>query len=197
MKSLLRAKRWVAVFGVVALATAGAFFVLYRETLLEAWYLTRLDADRPKTREEARRSLVRLASAKAVPRLLTADEEMPANTEAVKRILERLGGDRLVRLAELLQAEDDPLYLRVVALHKETDTPQSSLVPFLRRTMKHENPGLRRYAAEELSRMTPAPREALAELVQAQSDEDEDVRFWATLAVRHIDPTLVRDSDGG
>jgi hypothetical protein len=181
-----RYKLPVWLLGIAALGTLTGFAIHHRNSLIESWHLFRLGSGSPESRQGARESLIRIASVKAVPRFIAPEQDAAESAGAAREILKQLDGPAMVRLGEILRREEDRLHLQVVALHREAHGPPAPLADFLKVALGHPNPGVRRYAAEELVRLGSEAESALPQLLRARDDACEEVRFWAGLAFQNL-----------
>src|SRR5262245_41111344 len=183
-------------FGILAtfaLATLWGITLIYGRSIVESWYLFRLESQDPRVQETAREGLVRLASLKAVPRFLTLSEKgLSQYQQHAKRIIEQLEPTQMGELASFLRAEEDRFYLEVIALHTEASGPSAASAYFLKVTLKHPNPWVRRFAAEALSELGADASVGTRELEEATHDACEEVRFWAVLALERAEFSLGR-----
>ena len=181
----------VGILATFALASLGGIALIHWRTFVESWYLFRLESPDAQVQEAAREGLVRLASLRAVPRFLTLSQKgLSPYQQHAKRIIEQLEPTQMRELAALLRGEEDRFYLEVVALHKEARGPAAARAHFLKVTLKHPNPWVRRFAAEELSGLGSNARVAARELEEAKRDACEEVRFWASLALEMTESNL-------
>jgi HEAT repeat protein len=184
--------------------------VTHWQRFVEAWHLYRLESEDEEVRDEARRALVRLTSVRAVPvlaaREVVREESGAARTESrssagesaepnpavtkdrdgAREILKRLDTAGLEALVRLLHRGEPPVHLQTLILLEEANSPAASRAAFLRASLACPNEGVRRLAAEELSRLGSEARVAVPELHRARQDASEDVRLWAGIALRNL-----------
>ena len=73
--------------------------------------------------------------------------------------------------------------IQLSELHQGVASPKAPFTPVYRTALRSSNPDLRRWAAEQISRLGPEACEAESDLRVALNDPSELVRLWAGVAL--------------
>jgi HEAT repeat protein len=149
-------------------------------------------------RWSAARTLGRLdvsVGAPAVPALARtlSDPDLDVRITAASTLEAYGSGARkaIPALAEAVGNKNDPEFVRAAMYALQAVGPEASraATPALLVELRHDDPRVRRTAAETLGRFGPAARNAVPALRAALNDEDSDVRQAASDALLSILPT--------
>ena len=177
--------------GLLAVSTVVVLVGINLDLFLEAWHLRKLASTDEATLSAARRSLVGLRSARAVPVLLErasghSGEGESADLECAREILVAIEPPGLARLVRFLEREDPPVFLWAILLHENAPAEAKVRAHLLGLALESRTEGIRRYAAEKLAQLGGDASGTLAGLRRARRDPSEGVRFWAGIALRNL-----------
>ncbi|MEM7232235.1 MAG: hypothetical protein AAF517_08680 [Planctomycetota bacterium] len=178
-----RAVITVTVLFFVVIAGGGVGLLVYGDRIVEEWQLRKLASDQPEERDRAAEELVGMGSTRAVPRFIEMlrDGYTPGESHA-KAIVESIPTVKLDQLGSELCQEEAAVFLRILLL---ADLKKNAVF-LLRRGLLHPEEGLRRYAAEALSKLGKGAELARPQLEKALQDSSEDVKLWADIALSQI-----------
>jgi HEAT repeat protein len=183
--------RRAAVVGTVfALAVLLGFLAVFKDRLIEKWYLRQLDSRDLKERQAAVVALLELGSGKIVPRLLRSPEGWndQAHGAVVRKGLEKRGAGGVSDLLEEIRSDDWPFCRKVLDTLEHIQAPPSYEVAVLRKGLRDPGAAVRRWAAEATGRRPDRIRPLVPDLAALLRAPEEEVRFWAAMALGKLHP---------